>query len=75
MGLEVVQALQYKRNLKLLNLNSNQFGYDGEELITSVMDGGVNHDALDSLSDEESRDEEEDELLRILAVLRAPYVM
>lgn len=61
MGLEVVQALQNKPNLKLLNLNSNEFGYDGKELIRSVMEGGVNPDALDSLSDDESPDEDEDD--------------
>ncbi|KAL5293445.1 RANGAP1 family protein [Megaselia abdita] len=61
LGLEVVKAVQNKANLKLLNLNSNEFGYDGKELIRSVMESGLNPDALDSLSDDESPDEDDED--------------
>lgn len=58
-GLELVQAVSGKTNLKLLNLNGNQFGEKGRTQIQNELKIIGKFNTLGDLSEDESEDEDE----------------
>uniref|UniRef100_A0A0A1X3E5 Ran GTPase-activating protein n=1 Tax=Zeugodacus cucurbitae TaxID=28588 RepID=A0A0A1X3E5_ZEUCU len=62
-GVVLAEALQNKKNLKRLNLDGNQFGYEGRERIREIIGSSANPNALESLEEDQSEcedDEDED---------------
>ncbi|KAL4230322.1 Ran GTPase-activating protein 1 [Mactra antiquata] len=56
----VTEAVENKDNLELLDLDSNQLGEEGVELIQASMEGIGKADVLASLSGDEGTDDEDD---------------
>ncbi|XP_054745002.1 ran GTPase-activating protein [Anastrepha obliqua] len=60
-GVVLVEALQNKPNLKTLNLDGNQFGYEGRERIKEIMELSANPGALGSFDEDQSEGEDDED--------------
>ncbi|XP_065357728.1 ran GTPase-activating protein [Calliphora vicina] len=60
-GLVLVTALQNKPNLKKVNLDGNQFGFDGRERIKEGMQCTANPNALEEMEEDQSEGEEDED--------------
>ncbi|XP_073823418.1 ran GTPase activating protein [Musca autumnalis] len=60
-GLVLATAMQNKPNLQRLNLDGNQFGYEGRMRIKEAMEQTANPDALDEMEEDQSEGEEDED--------------
>ncbi|XP_036321813.1 ran GTPase-activating protein [Rhagoletis pomonella] len=60
-GVVLAEALQNKPNLKRINLDGNQFGYEGRERIIEIIESSANPNALESLEEDQSECEDNEE--------------
>ncbi|XP_067625568.1 ran GTPase-activating protein [Eurosta solidaginis] len=60
-GIVLAEALQNKPNLKKLNLDGNQFGSEARERIKEIMNASSNPAALESLEEDESECEDDED--------------
>uniref|UniRef100_A0A1I8N6C2 Ran GTPase-activating protein n=1 Tax=Musca domestica TaxID=7370 RepID=A0A1I8N6C2_MUSDO len=60
-GLVLATAMQNKPNLQRLNLDGNQFGYEGRMRIKEAMDQTANPDALEEMEEDQSEAEDDED--------------